>query len=109
MPIHKLRDECLNLHWFRSLRLAREEIERWRHHHNTERPHSALAYRTPMEVFATNAATALEPRAGSTLSLIAQPNPGDSSSARPQNAGKGQIPAAVPAPQNRPRTVGTGR
>ena len=31
----KLRDECLNLHWFRSLRHAREEIERWRHHYNT--------------------------------------------------------------------------
>ena len=43
----KLRDECLNLHWFRSLRRAREEIERWRHHYNTERPHSALGYRTP--------------------------------------------------------------
>ena len=79
----KLRDECLNLHWFRSLRHAREEIERWRRHYNTERPQSALGYRTPMEVLTTHAAAALEPLAGSTLQLIAQLNPGGSSSARP--------------------------
>jgi putative transposase len=43
----KLRDECLNLHWFRSLKHARQEIERWRHHYNTVRPHSSLGYRPP--------------------------------------------------------------
>ena len=71
----KLRDECLNLHWFRSLRHAREEIERWRHHYNTERTHSALGYRTPMEILTTNAATALDPLEGSALPLIAQFQP----------------------------------
>ncbi len=40
----KLRDECLNLHWFGSLRHAREEIERWRSHYNAKRPHAALGY-----------------------------------------------------------------
>jgi hypothetical protein len=40
----KFGDECLNLHWFRSLRHAREEIGRWRDHYNTVRPHSALGY-----------------------------------------------------------------
>jgi putative transposase len=84
----KLRDECLNLHWFRSLRHAREEIERWRHHYNTERPHSALGYRTPMEILTTNAATALEPLAGSALPLIAKFPPEDSSSTRPELRGK---------------------
>jgi putative transposase len=79
----KLRDECLNLHWFRSWRHAREEIERWRHHYNTERPHSALGYRTPMEALTANAAPALEPLAGSALPLIAQFRPEDSSSPRP--------------------------
>ena len=64
--------ECLNLHWFRSLRHARDEVERWRRHYNTERPHSALGYRTPMEVLITHAATAPEPLAGSALPLIAQ-------------------------------------
>ena len=78
----KLRDECLNLHWFRSLRHAREEIERWRHHYNTERPHSALGYRTPMEVLTNTAAAALEPLAGSALPLIAQFKPEGSSSPR---------------------------
>jgi putative transposase len=42
----KFRDECLNLHWFRSLRHVREDIGRWRHHYNTQRPHSALGYLT---------------------------------------------------------------
>jgi putative transposase len=45
----KLRDECLNLHWFRSLHHARAEIAAWRHHYNTVRPHSALGYRSPKE------------------------------------------------------------
>jgi putative transposase len=63
----KLRDECLNLHWFRSLRHAQEEIEQWRQHYNTERQHSALGYRTPMEGLTNHAAPALEPLAGSAL------------------------------------------
>ena len=40
----KMRDECLNLHWFRSLRHARDEIAAWRRHYNAKRPHSALGY-----------------------------------------------------------------
>ena len=79
----KLRDECLNLHWFRSLRHARDEVEAWRHHYNTERPHSAPGYQTPLEVLTTHAATALEPLGGSALPLIAQFRPEDSSAARP--------------------------
>jgi putative transposase len=38
----KLRNECLNLEWFTSLREAREVIERWRCSYNQFRPHSAL-------------------------------------------------------------------
>jgi putative transposase len=38
----KFRDECLNVHWFRSLADARRIIEVWRESYNTERPHSAL-------------------------------------------------------------------
>jgi putative transposase len=79
----KLRDECLNLYRFRSLRHARAEIERWRRHSNGERPHSALGYRTPMQVMTINAATAPEPLGGSTPPLIARPKPEDSGSARP--------------------------
>lgn len=38
----KFRDECLNGHWFMSLRQAKSLIEDWRVEHNTERPNSAL-------------------------------------------------------------------
>ncbi len=65
----KLRDECLNQHWFQSLRHAREEIARWRVHYNTKRPHSGLGYRTPMEVLTTHAASALKPLDGNALPL----------------------------------------
>lgn len=45
----KLRDECLNLHWFASLADAREKIEAWRQEYNTERPHRSLGNLTPQE------------------------------------------------------------
>jgi len=43
----KFRDECLNEHWFLSLRQAKSLIEAWRIEYNTERPHSALGYIAP--------------------------------------------------------------
>jgi putative transposase len=79
----KLRDECLNLHWFRSLRHAREEIGAWRRHYNVERPHSALGYLSPMEFLSTTAAPPREPRSGAPPALITQPQPENSSSTRP--------------------------
>ena len=45
----KFRDECLNEHWFISLAHARRIIEEWRIEYNTERPHSSLGNRTPLE------------------------------------------------------------
>jgi hypothetical protein len=42
----RLRDECLNVEWFVSLQDARQ-IAKFREHCNHERPHSALADRTP--------------------------------------------------------------
>jgi putative transposase len=77
----RLRDECLNLHWFRSLRHAREEITAWRHHYNSQRPHSGLGYRTPLECVTT--APPPEPRVGATAALIAHSQPENSSSLRP--------------------------
>ena len=53
----RLRDECLNEHWFLSLGDARQIVEAWRQDYNRDRPHSALGYRTPIE-FAQRAATA---------------------------------------------------
>ena len=43
----KLRDELLNGEIFYTLLEARVLIERWRHHYNTRRPHSALGYQLP--------------------------------------------------------------
>src|SRR5258706_4709238 len=45
----RFRQECLNEHWFLSLEDAQEGIEAWRIAYNSERPHSALDYRTPNE------------------------------------------------------------
>jgi len=45
----RLRDECLNEHWFMSLDHARQVIEDWRIDYNTERPHSSLDNLTPEE------------------------------------------------------------
>lgn len=79
----KFRDECLNLHWFRSLSHAREEIGRWRHHYNNRRPHSALGYLSPTEFLRKTTAPALETFAVSTLPLKTQTEPEDSRSNRP--------------------------
>lgn len=45
----RLRDECLNEHWFLSVRDAQEKIEFWRVFYNRERPHSTLGFLTPYE------------------------------------------------------------
>lgn len=45
----RLRDECLNQHWFRSLADARQIVEDWRLDYNRARPHSALGGLTPEE------------------------------------------------------------
>jgi putative transposase len=46
----RLRDECLDQHWFLSLADARRIVEAWREDYNRARPHSGLGYRTPEEV-----------------------------------------------------------
>jgi putative transposase len=43
----RLRDECLNVEWFASLEDARTKLAIFRQHYNHQRPHSALADRTP--------------------------------------------------------------
>jgi putative transposase len=45
----RLRDECLQRHWFVSLADARHTIEAWRRDYNRRRPHSSLGYRSPEE------------------------------------------------------------
>lgn len=50
----RLRDECLNEHWFINMAHARTVIEHWRDEYNTERPHSALGYLTPHQYAQAN-------------------------------------------------------
>jgi putative transposase len=45
----KLRDECLDLEWFKNRAEARVVIEQWRKHYNEHRPHSSLGYKTPAQ------------------------------------------------------------
>jgi transposase InsO family protein len=45
----RLRDECLNEHWFTSVAHARIVIEGWRQEYNTERPKKSLGGLTPSQ------------------------------------------------------------
>ena len=45
----RLRDECLNEHWFMSLAHARAVIEAWRREYNEERPKRSLGGMTPTQ------------------------------------------------------------
>ena len=45
----RLRDECLNQHWFLSLRDAQRRIETWRESYNTARAHRGLGRITPAQ------------------------------------------------------------
>jgi putative transposase len=51
----RLRDECLNSHWFLDLGDARRKIRAWVKDCNERRPHGSLGYLTPNE-FAASAA-----------------------------------------------------
>lgn len=62
----RFRDECLNANWFLHLADARCIIESWRRDYNEQRPHSALAYRTPQE-FATLFMKPAETRTGNVV------------------------------------------
>lgn len=48
----KLRAECLDQHWFADLAEAKEKLEAHRTDHNTQRPHTALGYKTPEQFVA---------------------------------------------------------
>ena len=45
----RLRDECLNEHWFTSLDHAKRVIETWRREYNEERPKRSLGGLTPAQ------------------------------------------------------------
>ena len=45
----RLREECLNEHWFTSLDHAKRVIETWRREYNEERPKRSLGGLTPAQ------------------------------------------------------------
>ena len=45
----RLRDECLNQHWFADLTHARQVVEQWRADYNHVRPHGSLGNRSRVE------------------------------------------------------------
>ena len=57
----RMRDELLNLHWWRTIDEARSAVAEYRDDHNRVRPHSALGYRTPTE-FAASYPASLNPQ-----------------------------------------------
>ena len=71
----KFRDECLNTHWFTSLRQAKRIIEDWRNDYNGVRPHSALKYATPNEFAARGSASFAVQSLSNTGSEPGQGNP----------------------------------
>jgi len=54
----RFRQEGLNAHRFLSLHNARCKIDAWRRFYNEERPHSAIAWKTPSEFARENGAQA---------------------------------------------------
>lgn len=57
----RLRDECLNEHWFTHLLHARTTIETWRREYNEERPKEALSGLTPSAYAKQLASTTINP------------------------------------------------
>ena len=57
----RLRDECLNEHWFTHLLHARTAIETWRREYNEERPKKALGGLTPTAYAKQLASTTINP------------------------------------------------
>lgn len=45
----RLRDKCLNTHWFLSLDDARAKIKAWRRYFNESRPHTPQGFMAPAE------------------------------------------------------------
>ena len=56
----RLRDECLNAHWFLSLADARAKIEAWRSFYNESRPRTSLGWITTNEYAAAATLRAAE-------------------------------------------------
>lgn len=69
----KLRDECLNEHFFFGLAEARQLIEAWRQDYNQLRPHSSLGALAPAQFAHRQRQAAPEQAQGSALPAVAPP------------------------------------
>lgn len=69
----RLRDECLNVEWFTSLDDARQKLAKFREHYNQQRPHSALADRTPAAFAALHRGKASTSMGRALQSLLIEP------------------------------------
>lgn len=75
----RLRDECLDRHWFLGLAHARAAVEVRRRDYNRAHAHSAPGYRPPKEFRAASHEAAIRPAgAGRTLELRGPNNGGRS-------------------------------
>lgn len=72
----KVRDECLNQHWFDGLDDARRTIESWRRRYNTWRPHSSLGNIPPADFAARAGLRASPPRSAQRAHQVAIVHPG---------------------------------
>ncbi len=70
----KVRDECLNEHWWRNIDHARNKIERRRQDYNRVRPHSSLKKQTP-EAFAQKSRAPLGGQEPANRLAILNPKP----------------------------------
>lgn len=69
----RLRDECLNAHWFLSLADARAKIEAWRRDYNGSRPHTSLGWLTPSNMLLPRPGSPSHERRILTLDLDEKP------------------------------------
>ena len=69
----RLRDECLNVEWFTSLDDARQKLAKFCEHYNQQRPHSALADRTPAAFAALHRGKASTSMGRALQSLLIEP------------------------------------
>ena len=69
----RVREECLNQHWFESVEHARELCEAWREDYNTIRPHSSLGGLSP-ELFLQQGTSAQTPRSPAAACLVEAPS-----------------------------------
>lgn len=69
----KLRDECLNEHFFFGLAEARHLIDAWRQDYNQLRPHGSLGALAPVEYANRQAGGPFEQAQGSAARPLASP------------------------------------